>query len=234
MKKIIYLVLVACGIALLPSCSKDSEDTSKVTYFVDMQLQGDADLVWEKGKGFVDPGAKAFENGEDISDKIIVKGTVDVNKLGYYPISYTAYNEDGFPKTIDRKVFVYDPSVTAELSESYTVQDGSYRLYQGSTNTPFSGYLVSMTKLAPGVYYVSDFFGGYYDKRAAYGATYAMTGYLLLKTDNTISLLYSFVQGWGDSLNYIKNGTYDNAINQIKWQAGYGANNLMDFYITLK
>jgi hypothetical protein len=231
MKKIIYLILVACGVIMFSACSKDSQDLSKVTYYVDMELVGDAVLGSEVGTSFVDPGVTAYENGEDISSTVIVTGSVDSEKVGYYPLSYTAINVDGFPKSVSRKVFVYDPSITTDISGSYTTSDGTKRVYGGTTTTAFTGYGVTIEEVKPGIFYISDFFGGYYDQRAGYGSTYAMTGYFRLHADNTITLLQSSVVGWGDGLDYLEEGSYDPDTKTIKWNISYAGS--MIFYIIL-
>lgn len=74
-------------------------------------------------------------------------------------------------------------------------------------------------------------FGGYYDQRAGYGSNYAMQGYIQLNPDNTITLLDSYVIGWGDSLDDMTDATIDPVTGQIKWTISYAG--IMEFYMTI-
>lgn len=46
----------------------------------------------------MEPGYYAEMNGEDITESVQIKGSVDVNTPGIYNLVYAAYNEDGLPK----------------------------------------------------------------------------------------------------------------------------------------
>ena len=224
MKKLIYIALIAAGVFSLNSCEKDTQDTSKVTYYVNMEFNGDEIMPWEKGTPFQDPWVIATENGEDVSNNVTVSGSVDADTKGIYFLNYTAVNQDGFPKTITRTVAVYDPTATSlpDMSGTYNVADGSFRLQlSNGAKVAFSGYKVTLAQVAPGIYSVSDYFGGYYEVRAGYGSTYAMRGYCSLEDDDTITDLYSLVNGWGDSIDYLDDGIYDPAAQTISWKIGY-------------
>ena len=107
MKNIIYSILV-CLPFVFGACDKSTDDTSKVTYFVTLEREGDEKIVLEKGQPFVEPGYYAEMNGEDITESVQIKGSVDVNTPGIYNLVYAAYNEDGFAKTFTRTVYVAD------------------------------------------------------------------------------------------------------------------------------
>ena len=94
MKNIIYSILV-CLPFVFGACDKSTDDTSKVTYFVTLEREGDEKIVLEKGQPFVEPGYYAEMNGEDITESVQIKGSVDVNTPGIYNLVYAAYNEDG-------------------------------------------------------------------------------------------------------------------------------------------
>ncbi|GHU08599.1 hypothetical protein FACS189431_5160 [Alphaproteobacteria bacterium] len=188
------------------------------------------------GTPFNDPGVVALEGENDISSTVVTKGSVNSNKIGLYVIAYSATNVDGFDKTISRDVFVYDPAVSTDISGKYAVDlDYSHRLQfsngaiikyadmQGMYGAgDFSTYSVSIDQLAPGIYSVSDLFGGYYVEGRAYAATYAMTGYISLNADNTLDVLSSIVAGWGDSLDALEDASYDPETGSIQWGAEYG------------
>ncbi|MCS2194312.1 DUF5011 domain-containing protein [Bacteroides faecis] len=111
----------------LELCDKSTNDTSKVTYFVTLEREGDEKIVLEKGQPFVEPGYYAEMNGEDITESVQIKGSVDVNTPGIYNLVYAAYNEDGFAKTFTRTVYVADDTASPLKSGIYTVAEGSKR-----------------------------------------------------------------------------------------------------------
>jgi hypothetical protein len=177
------------------------------------------------GTPYVEPGVSAFENGVDVTASMQISGTVDSDEAGVYFITYSAANQDGFSNSTERMVVVFDPDETdleTDLSGEYLADEGTHRLAAASgAVVSYSGYPVVLTRIAPGIFSVSDFFGGYYDKRAGYGRNYAMTGYITLNKDNTLSLLYSHVNGWGDSLDEMNDATCDAATGTIRWGAVY-------------
>lgn len=237
MKKILFFALMFCmGTVGFTSCSDDEELTdSRITYYPVLEIQGDDFVQVPIGTSYVEQGCKATLNGEDYSSNVVTTGSVDVSKAGLYYITYSATNVDGFTVSASRTVAVCDPSITTDISGTYTLQGGSYRNYysdSGTTTTAFSGYTVKVSKAAPGIFYVSDIMGGYYDQRARYGSSYAMTGYLQLFEDNTLELLSSSVAGWGDSATGFKDGKYDPATGEISYVVNYVST--MDFVISLK
>ena len=231
MKKVIYSLLICLTLTSLWSCKdKDSYDDSKVTYFVEMSLKGDDAVTIAKGSTFNDPGAVAMEGTNDISSKIVVTSDVDLNVVGMYTITYKATNVDGYSSSVSRTVTVYDPSApSVDISGTYTVASGTYRLRDGAI-TKYSGQTVTITKVLPGIYKISDYLGGYYDQRAAYGPEYALVGYFQLDTDNSVINLSSKVKAWGDSLTKLKNAKYDPSTGAISFDAVYAS---MDFFVTL-
>ena len=229
MKKILYSFLV-CLLFIFTSCEKDTQDTSKITYYVTYDIKGGKTFLVPVGTSYVEPGVIAMEGDKDVTSSMKTTGTVDANKIGVYPVTYSAVNVDGFASSEIRTVVVYDPAIKTDISGKYTLAGTSYRLRAGA-KVPFSGYPVDIEKVAPGVFAVSDFFGGYYDKKAAYGSSYAMTGYVSLKSDNTLEVLSSKIAGWGDSLDTLDNGIFNAATNSIHWEASYAGS--MTFFVDL-
>lgn len=216
------------------SCSKDSEGLSKIIDYPQIFVQGDVFYVSPIGEEFVDPGCTALYQGNDYTSNIVVIGAdeVDINTAGLYTITYMATSPDGYSWSESRTVAVCDPSITTDLSGTWTV-DGvqSYRNYKG-TETVFGGaYSVKLTKLAPGIFKVSDMFGGWYDQRAGYGSRYACVGNVQLTADNEIIGLSSSVAGWGDSLDDFYNGAYDPEKNALTWECDYAGS--MTFHIEM-
>lgn len=221
----------------LSSCKDDNDQLtdSRLTYYVNLQMLGDSFVQVPIGSSYTDAGCTATMNGKDVTSQIITTGVedIDVNTAGLYTVTYSAINEDGFPSSVSRTVAVCDPTVTTDLTGTWITQSGTHRVYGGATVTPFEGYSAKITKSAPGIFYVSDFFAGYYDQRAGYGSSYACKGYLQLLADNTLVCLSNGVSGWGDSLDEgTFSGTYDPETETLTWQEDYAGS--MTFYITLK
>ena len=224
MKKIIYSLFVCLLLASVSCQDKTSYDVSKITYYVTYKISGDQTMLVSVGTPFVDPGIKAMEGAKDVTATMKTTGTVDPTKIGLYPITYSAVNADGFSSSTTRLVVVCDPTVSADISGKYLLATGSYRkTLKTGAKTSFSGYNISLTKIAPGIFFVSDFLGGYYDQRAGYGAAYAMTGYVKLNPDNSLELLSSKIAGWGDSLKSLANATYNPGTNAFHWEANYSS-----------
>lgn len=229
MKYILYSIL-ACMSFVFGSCDKSTDDVSKVTYFVTLEREGDEKIVLEKGQPYVEPGYYAEMNGEDVTTSVQVKGSVDVNTPGIYQLVYAAYNEDGFAKTFTRTVYVADNTASPLKSGFYTVAEGSTRT--APTVVAFSGYEIVILQLEPGVFYISDFLGGWYDQRANYGADYAMVGKFQLNNDDTITPLESYVTAWQDSMDQMTNASLDPETGTLKWTIDYASE--LSFNIILK
>lgn len=233
MKKI-YLYGLTAVLALvgLSSCGSDEHTDSRLTYYPVLEMQGDDFIAVPVGTSYTDPGCKATLGGEDYSDKVKVTGLdeVDVNQLGLYDIIYTAVNADGFASTASRTVCVYDPTVTLDIAGTYST-DMAATTY-GTAGRTFADYAaaygntsqcvgITFTPMAPGIYSVNDLFGGWYNQIRGYGARYNMTGYVSLDNDGNIELLSSYIAGWGDSLDYLKDGKFDNATSTISYNVSY-------------
>ena len=81
-----------------------------------------------------------------------------------------------------------------------------------------------------GTYTINDMLGGYYEQRAGYGSLYAMEGVFEINADGTIVGISGNVAGWGDSMDSLDDGTYDEATKTISWKVVYAG---MDFYVTM-
>ena len=198
-----------------------------------MEIQGDEFTILPIGTPYVDKGCKGTLLGEDCTSGIVTEGVedVDYNTAGLYYVTYFYTNKDGYLTKAKRTVAVCDPSITTDIEGKYKVQSGSFRNI-GSAQEEFAKYSVTITQAAPGLFYVSDFFGGFYDQGRGYGASTAMTGYIQLLADNTIKLLSSHVENWDDSLDSFENGKYDPATGEISFDAAYAGQ--MTFHIILK
>ena len=228
MKKIAYSILI-CLSFVFGSCDKSTDDTSKVTYFVTLERLGDTKIVLEKGQPYVEPGYYAEMNGEDITSSVEIKGNVDVNTPGIYNLVYAAYNEDGFAKTFTRTVYVADNTPSPLQSGIYTLAEGSKRTVPSVV--AFSGYEIVIFQIEPGIFYITDFLGGWYDQRTGYGPDYAMVGRFELNEDNTITPIESYVAGWGDSMDQMTNTSLDPATGTLRWSIDYAGQLSFDIIV---
>ncbi len=208
--------------AFISGCERDltSAGVSRITYYVTFDLTQGSLVLDPQGTPFVDPGFKATEGTTDVTNNVTVTGTVDVNQVGLYTLTYSAVNSDGFSASATRTVIVYDPAAPAtDISGSYSSDVARQAPYARS----FTGLSVTITKKAPGIFYVSDLLGGFYDQGSSYGygPAYAMTGYLQLNADNTLTYISSYDSGFGDSLNSLTNGVYNPVTNEITWSTDY-------------
>ena len=233
-KNILHTMLFAFIALAVTSCSKDSEGLSKIIEYPEISIQGDLFYVSPIGEEFVDPGCIAYYNGQDYSSNIVVTGAdkIDINTAGLYTVTYSATSPDGYTWSEKRSVAVCDPSITTDLSGTWTVNGAtSYRHRAAGDEAIGGAYKVKITQLAPGIFKVSDFFGGWYDQRAGYGTRYACVGNIQLTADNEIIGLSSSVAGWGDSLDDFYNGAYDPDKDALTWECDYAQS--MTFHIEM-
>jgi len=238
MKKILLYSFALCAMVFaLTSCDDDEQLTdSRLTYYAVIDIQGDEFVEVPIGSSYTDAGCIATIQGEDVTSRVTVDGVddIDVNSPGLYYVTYSVVNDDGFATSATRTVAVCDPSVTTDLSGTWTTQEGTYRSYKGNIVTSaYAGLSINITKAAPGIFYVTDFFGGFYDQRAAYGKNYAMYGYMQLTADNELVCLSSHVNGWGDSIIDFE-GAYDPEAGTLTWDALYVTDPDMIFHVILK
>lgn len=232
MKQIIFYISLFS--LILMGCERNitTYDESTITYFADLELLGDVDLVLEVGTPFVEPGYIATISGKDVKDQVVVTSDVDVETAGIYSIDYQVTNADGFSVSATRNVYVADPTPSVISTGIHTTAEGTQRLWISSgAIVPFSGFKIIILQTEPGVFYISDFMGGYYDQRVGYGPNYAMTGYFKLNEDNTISAISSLVPGWGDSLDELINSSVDPETGKIKYDLSYAG--LMTYTIII-
>ncbi len=93
--------LVLSGLLVLfwgTGCNKSSGPEDHNKPFI--ELLGSNPLYWEKGKAYEDPGAVAYDitaagDTVDITDRLAVTGTVDVNTIGKYELRFNVSDESG-------------------------------------------------------------------------------------------------------------------------------------------
>lgn len=230
-KIFVLLIYVALGVIGMTSC-KDvtTEGFTDITYYPKLTVLGEETVLVNKGDSYQDAGATADLNGEDVSDEIETVSDVNTAEAGVYSVNYKIVNPDGFAVTASRTVYVADPTPSPIRNGVHTTLDGTFRFWLSSSAiVNFSGFDVTILQIEPGVFYITDFMGGYYDQRVGYGSNFAMGGTFRVNEDNTITLLTSYVPGWSDSADYLKDGTVDPVTGQITYKLGYAA--LMEYTI---
>ena len=220
MKKNILLIAALALLTLgFTSCEKQSAGLTRITYYADIQLEGDDYMVIAKGSTFEDPGYSATMAGKDVTKDVVVESNVDTSKSGVYSIVYTMVNEDGFASSDTRTVVVLD--LADPIEGFWAVTPTSFREYNGKQVAYGAPFEILIIGKGNGVYSVDDLFAGWYAQRAGYGSNYAMVGTIEIADDGSITLLKSKVAGWGDSLNDLTDGKYDADNKQITYKAIY-------------
>lgn len=219
MKKYISTIGVALSLLSLGSCSKDTEGLTGITYYPVIELDGPINDMAVAGTPFVDPGYSASLNGEDYTSHVQVTTKMDFSnpKPGYYSITYSATNADGFSASAVRYVLVAENDDA--VSGYYTTNTDSYRDYNGTVF--YGGYPVIVYANGDGTYHISDLLAGWYQYRAGYGPNYALGGELSVDADGNIELIDSYLIGWGDSANDLTDGKFDEAAGTIKYIVSY-------------
>lgn len=228
MKKLIASLFVLS--ILFIGCERDitTEDISSITNYVTFDLEGGSVVSIPLGQAFVEPGYVAMEGETDVTSEVQVSGSVG-DGLGVYNLSYSATNQDGFPSSVSRTVVVFDPAAPdTDISGKYIAKVDRRDPYTRS----FAGLTVSIEKVAKGIFYCSDLLGGFYAQGFAYGSSYAMTGYLSLDTDNNLTMLSSYVSGWGDSLDDMTDGKYNPATGGVSFSSYYVGRFVFDVKLT--
>ena len=182
MRLLNYLTIVVFFLATLSACEKDYDNfITEETPAPVMELLGGNPIVLFKGTPYVDPGIVALQIvGNDTTEltyKIMNEVKVDVP--GSYKLLYQVLNSEKVPFYISRKVSIV--SFTG-----YDVFDLPVGTYAGIRVNKGFGGPVSIAKLAPGVYQISDLLAGYYDVGVGYGPDYAAPGILVINEDGSV------------------------------------------------
>lgn len=106
LKKMYTVFIMVIFLSLLSSCI--NQPTNETDHPITLPvIEGVMDLDITIGTSF-DPldGIRATWNDIDITDVMIITGTVDVHTEGTYVLSYTVKNELGYSKTVSRTIKV--------------------------------------------------------------------------------------------------------------------------------
>ncbi|GHT24541.1 hypothetical protein AGMMS4957_17730 [Bacteroidia bacterium] len=171
MKLYKYYLLIASAFCLF-ACENEMDDLSRETVPCEIVLDGAKTVLVEMGNPYIDPGYEAFQGNIDVTEDVIVSGTLDINTAGKYTLRYTVKNSDGVSTIEKRTVIVFDP---VSPSGFYKVSKDSYR-NAPPTKEYESEPTVLIYQEESGAYYISDLFGGFYDVGRGYGSRYAVGG----------------------------------------------------------
>lgn len=235
MKLLYKYCLIIISVFFFFSCEKETEDISRLTYYVEFDINGENPTIVQVGEPYVDAGVIATLQGKDVTSTVTTKSNVVYDEMGMYKVEYSSVNADGLVSRAVRDVIVCNPSVTIDLSGTYKGQEGTKRTTISSgAQIAYPGYTSTITYLAPGFFQINDFFAGYYAARVypqyGYGVM-GMSGYFALNEDNSISLISSYIDAWGDGLDKLVNGKYDPETGEITWDAYYAGS--MVFHVIL-
>ena len=243
-KNILYTMMVALAVTLLASCDKDSEGLSKIIDYPALTITGDVFYISPIGQTYVDEGCTATYQGADYTSHIIAEGIedIDVNTPGLYYVTYSATSPDGFTWSETRTVAVCDPSVTTDLSGTWTTTENTYRL-NSNTNGKI-GYSECTTEikyLCPGIFEIQDYMAGFYSQYAGYQAAYPsydfdLDGIFQLTADNKIVAISSnplTIFNPAIAVESIQDGEYDPATGVISFVM-YQQNTYMQYHVELK
>lgn len=208
----------------LTSCEDVStEGFTRITYYPNITILGNVPGVVYLGETYVDEGCTVEMSGEDFTDQVVVDSNVNTSQIGFYGVTYSASNEDGFSRSATRMVVVANGGHfdTAYYGES---QYSTMHYY----NAP-----ILITKNADGTYLLDDIMGGLYFNGRYPG--YENSGYdfhaeatLKLEADNSITV--QKVGSWyfeGTALS-VETAVYDPATGNISMELVFGGS---PFYV---
>lgn len=206
--KILYLLSVLVTLGFW-SCDIDTTDgLTDITYYPVITLLGDNPAIVYIGENYEDAGVSVILNGEDVTDETEIASNVDASTLGYYTVTYTASNDDGFSNSAERTVYVIDASSIATMYFGES-EFGSYHYYDAP---------VKITDNGDGTYEIDDLAGGFYwygryNGYEAYGYDFHAESTIKFESDNTITMVEGGSWYWSASAGYdfltITSGTYD-------------------------
>lgn len=192
MKKITYIFLFTL-VAAFTSCKKelDSEGVSRITYYPNFEMTGNAVVFQSLGTTFTDPGIKALAGSQTLPVTTSVTGTytsysgntVNTNVADKYNITYSAKNSDGFSGSDTRTVYV---AKTGDFVNSIEGLYTSTVVRNGVVSPQYTNLkYVFVWKSGTNAYTLSDGIGGYYDIGRNYGPAFNAPGATV--TANNIS-----------------------------------------------
>lgn len=218
MNKYLSLFAVSALAVLSTACSKDTEDTTWVTYYPQMTLEGSQQMTWKEGVPFVDPGIVVMMNGEDVSDQVSVSSNMNMSnpQPGIYNITYGFVTPDGITAASSREVLVIGTS--APMAGYYLNVEGACYYVDGG-NVPFSNTKpISVVGTGEAnTYRVSDLMAR--SMQYWYNWDNQCPGVITINADNTLTLVSNQDNGWGVNpfIRTWQDATYDPDTKTFAW-----------------
>lgn len=220
MKDKILIIIIAAGILGMTSCEDTTSDKTSTTNFPSIKMLGENPIAVPLGEDYVDAGVYSELLGDDVSADVEISSNVIDTVGGVYSVSYTVTSTDGFTRTDERQVIVCSLDYNKEdLAGTYT--GNVLRTGPKSDDEAYSGNELTLvaSSLGYGIYEISDWIGGFYDKGRDLGSEYAFTGMLQITATNEIVEI-SMSNPWGDPFDSVV-GTYDPATGIIAYDANW-------------
>ena len=238
-KNILSVLMVALATFTITSCDKDTENQSTIIDYPVLTNTGDVFYISPIGQAYIDEGCTATYKGADYTSNIVTEGLedIDVNIPGLYYVTYSATSPDGFSWSETRTVAVCDPSVTTDLSGTWTTTSNTYR-DTGARQTAYPGVTTTIEYLCPGIFRIKDYLAAYYSLYVGYQATYPsydfdVDGIFQLTSDNQIVMVSAnpATAFGGDVPTAFTDGKYDPDTNTLSWVVTWSG---MDFHVELE
>lgn len=149
---LIYTVIDSYGneaIAQRTICYIDTEKPQ-------ITLNGGNEIILNVGTEYVDAGYQAIDNYDgDITEKVVVNGTVNSDQIGTYTITYSVTDSNGNTSEAERIVTCYDsvpPTIILAGSKNITINAGTAYTEPGYTASDnYDGDITSIVKVSGGV-----------------------------------------------------------------------------------
>lgn len=141
MKFIKNITILAFVLVAFASCDTEDPIESTITEYAELEMAGSDFMYIQIGTPYEEPGVTAMAGEETL--EVETSGSVDIDTPGLYTLTYSAYNADGFPVSINRLVVVGDKEVAFNRDLS-----GTYDTSRGGVNV--------VTKIGDGKYENSD------------------------------------------------------------------------------
>ena len=88
---------------------------------INFALEGNSLIVLEQGNEYIEPGYKAIDSNDgDITNKVTITGSVDVNTPGTYVLTYKIKNSTNQEKTLERTIIIGSSPLNATILSSNT------------------------------------------------------------------------------------------------------------------
>ncbi len=225
-------------LVIVTDLEEDEDVTIKDQSGLELKLKGEQNVTLIKGMNYADMGATAYDNVDgNITKKIENYGTVNVNTIGTYTLTYTIRNSRGYRLSATRTVTVEPPETEAlniitntypqtptnqkvKISVDISGDDYSYTVLPNNSKTFSKNITYEVSAKGTYTFKVYPQYGDYYeqkvtvnniDKDVPIGSCYAVS--TLSKTDinvvadNKQNLTYSYSIG-SDYTSYVSNNNY--------------------------